>query len=186
MLLLSAAAILATVFQTPGALAKPSPEQMVWQDCELGMFLHFAPNTWQDSEGDQLTTPLAEINPTKLDTDQWARTAKSMGAKYLVFVAKHVGGFCWWQTQTTDYSVKATPWRGGKGDVMADLAKSCKKFGLKLGVYLSPADRRHGIDVGGRATNPVVQAEYTQIFRQQLTELLTKYGPISKSGLTEA
>jgi alpha-L-fucosidase len=162
----------------PNQLAKPSPQQIVWQDCEMGMFLHFAPNTWQDSEGDNLSTPLSQINPTQLDTDQWARTAKSMGAKYLVFVAKHVGGFCWWQTSTTDYSVKKTPWRGGKGDVMADVAKSCKKYGLKLGVYLSPADRYHHVDVGGKAADPAAQAQYQQMFRAQLTELLTKYGPI--------
>lgn len=142
------------------------------------MFLHFAPNTWQDLEYDALTTPLSQINPTKLDTDQWAKTAKSMGCNYLVFVAKHVGGFCWWQTDTTDYSVKNTPWRGGKGDVMADIEKSCKKYGLKLGVYLSPQDRKHGIEVGGQAKTPEGQAKYIKIFRTQLTELLTRYGPI--------
>jgi alpha-L-fucosidase len=159
-------------------LPTPSREQLVWQDAELGMFLHFAPNTWQDAEGDQLTTSLSQINPSKLDTDQWVRTARSMGAKYLVFVAKHVGGFCWWQTDTTDYSVRNIPWRGGKGDVMADVSQSCRKYGLKLGVYLSPADRKHDIEVGGRAHDPAKQAAYRQIFRRQLTELLTRYGPI--------
>ncbi|MBS1708764.1 MAG: alpha-L-fucosidase [Armatimonadetes bacterium] len=159
-------------------LCKPSPSQVAWQDAEVGMFVHFAPNTWQDLEYDNLSTPLSAINPTKLDTDQWARVAKSMGAKYLVFVAKHVGGFCWWQTATTEYSVKSTPWRGGKGDVMADVAKSCKKYGLKLGVYLSPADSKHGIEVGGKAKTPAGQDSYIKTFRTQLTELLTKYGPI--------
>lgn len=142
------------------------------------MFIHFAPNTWQDNEGDDLSTPLKDINPEKLDTDQWVRTAKGMGAKYIVFVAKHVGGFCWWQTETTDYSVKSIPWKKGKGDVMADLAKSCAKQGIKLGVYLSPMDRKHGVEVGGRAKNPADQAAYIKVFRTQLTELLTRYGPI--------
>ena len=174
----SVLAMLVMNLTTTPDLPKPSAEQLVWQDAEMGMFLHFAPNTWQDAEYDQLTTPLNQINPTKLDTDQWARTAKSMGAKYLVFVAKHVGGFCWWQTQTTDYSVKFIPWRSGKGDVMADVSKSCKKYGLKLGVYLSPADSKHGIEVGGRAKDPAKQAAYNEIFRTQLTELLTHYGPI--------
>lgn len=142
------------------------------------MFLHFAPNTWQDSEGDNLSTPLSKIDPKALDTDQWARVAKSMGASYIVFVAKHVGGFCWWQTATTDYSVKNAAWRNGKGDVMADLSRSCRKYGLKLGVYLSPADRKLGIEVGGRADTPEKQLAYQKTFRAQLTELLSKYGPI--------
>ncbi|MCO5297283.1 MAG: alpha-L-fucosidase [Fimbriimonadaceae bacterium] len=159
-------------------LPKPTPEQLAWQDAEIGMFIHFAPNTWQDNEGDDLSTPMSAIHPAKLDTDQWARTARSMGAKYIVFVAKHVGGFCWWQTTTTDYSVKSTPWKGGKGDVMADLAKSCQKFGLKLGVYLSPMDRKFGVAVGGKAKTPEVQSAYEKRFRTQLTELLSRYGPI--------
>lgn len=159
-------------------LPKPTPQQIQWQDAEIGMFVHFAPNTWQDNEGDDLSTPLGDIHPAQLDTDQWARTAKAMGAKYIVFVAKHVGGFCWWQTSTTDYSVKGIPWRGGKGDVMADLSKSCQKLGLKLGVYLSPMDRKFGVEVGGKAKTPERQAAYETLFRTQLTELLSKYGPI--------
>lgn len=159
-------------------LAKPTPEQLAWHATEIGMFLHFAPNTWQDNEGDDLSTPLSELNPSQLDTDQWARVAKSMGARYIVFVAKHIGGFCWWQTDTTDYSVKHTPWRDGKGDVMTDLARSCAKYDLKLGVYLSPMDRKFGVEVGGRARTPEQQAAYEKVFKTQLTELLTKYGPI--------
>ena len=157
-------------------LALPSAAQVAWADAEVGMFVHFAPNTWQDNEYDQLSTPLSALNPKELDTDQWVRVAQSMGAKYLVFVAKHVGGFCWWQTDTTEYSVKHTPWREGKGDVMRDLAQSCKKAGIRLGVYLSPADTKHGIEVGGRAPTPEKQQEYIQLFRKQLTELLTLYG----------
>ena len=160
------------------ALARPTPQQLAWADLELGMFIHFAPNTWQDSEYDTLQTPLEQLDPKALDTDQWVRVAKSMGAGYIVFVAKHVGGFCWWQTDTTDYSVKHTPWREGKGDVMKDLAESCRKAGIKLGVYLSPADRKHGIEVGGRAETPERQKAYEQVFRRQLTELLANYGPM--------
>ena len=160
------------------ALPRPTPAQLEWQDAEVGMFLHLAPNTWQDREYDDLSTPLSAINPTRLDTDQWARVAKSMGARYLVFVAKHVGGFCWWQTKTTDYGVRNIPWRGGKGDVMADLSRSCRKYGLRLGVYLSPQDERHNVDVGGRARDPSKQPAYDALFRRQLTELLANYGPI--------
>ena len=89
-------------------LARPSPEQLLWQDHEIGMFIHFSMNTWQDQEGDDLSTPLSTFNPGKLDTDQWAQVAANMGAGFVVLVAKHVGGFCLWPTQTTDYSIKNT------------------------------------------------------------------------------
>jgi len=164
--------------QDGAALAKPTPEQAAWQDMELGMFIHFAPNTWQDLEGDDRSTPLEKINPAALDTDQWVSVAESMGAKYIVFVAKHVGGFCMWQTDTTDYSIKNTAWRGGKGDVLADLSASCRKRGIKLGVYLSPRDDAHGVATGGKCSDPAKQAEYDKLYRQQLTEVLSKYGEL--------
>lgn len=157
-------------------LAVPTPDQLAWQQLELGMFIHMAPQTWQDTEVDNGSTPASAINPEKLDTDQWVAVAKSMGARYIVFVAKHEGGFCWWPTATTDYSVKSSPWRGGRGDVLADLSASCKKAGIKLGVYLSPQDKKHGIGVGGKANDPTKQAEYEKLFRQQLTEVLSNYG----------
>lgn len=160
------------------SLAKPTPQQAAWHDLEVGMFIHFAPNTWQDREYDDLSTPMEAINPEKLETEQWVDVAESMGAKYIVFVAKHTGGFCLWQTDTTDYSIKSTPWRGGKGDVLADLARSCKKRGMKLGVYLSPQDQRHGAGLGGRCATPEAQLAYDRLFRWQLAELLTRYGPL--------
>lgn len=176
--MLAALTIAATLLAQPdpAALPRPTPAQAAWADLEVGMFIHIAPQTWQDSEWDNLSTPLTAINPDKLDTNQWADVAVSMNAKYIVFVAKHEGGFCWWQTDTTDFSIKHTPWRGGKGDVMADLAASCKARGLGLGVYLSPQDKKHGVGVGGKAKDPAKQAEYEQVFRTQLTELLTRYG----------
>lgn len=162
------------------ALAKPTPEQAVWQDGELEMFLCLDPCTWQDREYDNHSTPLDRINPEKLDTDQWARVARSMGAKLILFVAKHTGGFCWWQTETSAYGVKETPWRGGKGDVMKDLSESCRKAGLKLGVYLSPRDDKFGARGGGKCATPKAQKVYNKVYRQQLTELLTRYGEISE------
>ena len=157
-------------------LALPTPDQIAWQDLEVGMFAHFAPNTWQDKESDDLSTPLSAINPAKLDTDQWARTALSLGAKYIVFVAKHQGGFCSWQTQTTEYSIRNTPWRGGKGDIVADIAASCRKFGLKLGVYICPRDDYFGAKTGGICATPELQRRYNTMYRQQLTEVLSRYG----------
>jgi alpha-L-fucosidase len=176
-LLLQAGGSLAA--EHPG-LALPSPQQAEWQDYEVGMFVHFAPNTWLDKEYDDLSKPLKDLNPSQLDTEQWAKVAETMGAKHIVFVAKHVGGFCWWQTDSTDYGARQIAWRGGKGDVMADLSRSCREHGLKLGVYLSPADRHFGVGVGGKAEDPAKQAGYQKVFRQQLTELLSRYGEIKE------
>jgi len=157
-------------------LARPTADQLAWHDLEVGMFIHLAPQTWQDSETDDGRTLLSEINPTKLDTDQWVRVAESMTAKYIVFVAKHEGGFCWWPTSTMDYSVKSIPWRGGRGDVLKDLSESCRKRGMKLGIYLSPQDRKHGAAIGGKTKDPTMQSEYERMFRTQLTEVLSQYG----------
>jgi alpha-L-fucosidase len=158
-------------------IAQPTAAQLAWQDLELGMFIHFGPNTWQDQEYDDRSTPLDTIRPD-IDTDQWVETAVGMGARYVVMVAKHVGGFCWWQTDTTEYSVRHIPWRNGTGDVMADLARSCAARGMQLGVYLSPRDDSVGAGGAGRCATPEAQAAYDRLYRQQLTELLTQYGPI--------
>jgi len=144
----------------------------------MGMFVHFAPNTYQDLESDNLSTPLSRINPTLLNTDQWAETALSMGARYVVFVAKHAGGFCMWQTKTTDYGIAQTPWKGGKGDVVAEISASCRKHGLKFGVYCSPRDDHFGAGVGAVCKTPEMQARYNKIYREQLTELFTRYGEL--------
>ena len=155
--------------------AIPSADQLAWQDLEIGMFVHFAPNTFQDKEGDDLSTPLSAINPD-IDTDNWAECALNLGAGYIVFVAKHQGGFCMWQTKTTKYSIGNTPWKGGHGDVLGDLSVSCKKRGLRLGVYLSPRDDYFGAGVGGVCKDPSRQAAYDAMYREQLTEVLTRYG----------
>lgn len=162
--------------------AKPTPEQVAWHEMEIEMFVHFAPNTWQNREYDNHATPLNKINPAQLDTDQWCEVARSFGAKQIIFVAKHIGGFCMWQTDTTDYSIKNTPYRNGQGDVMAELAKSCQKYGLKLGVYVYPGDAQWGADIGsgGRTKDPARQEAYNRVFRTQLTEVLTEYGEISE------
>jgi alpha-L-fucosidase len=144
------------------------------------MFLHFAPQTWRDSEFDDGTFPAGKIDPTALDCEQWADVAVASGAKYVVFVAKHEGGFCWWPTATTDYSVKASPWRGGKGDLVKEFSEACRRRGLAFGVYLSPQDKRHGALIGGRTKDASRQADYERMFRTQLTELLTGYGDLAE------
>lgn len=109
------------------------------------------------------------FNPSNLDTDQWAKVASEAGMKGLILVAKHHDGFCLWPSKFTDYSIKASPWKNGEGDVLGDLSKSCKKYGLKLGVYLSPWDRNHA-EYG--------RSEYVAYYYRQLEELMTEYGDI--------
>lgn len=158
-------------------LARPTPAQVAWQDLELGMFVHFAPNTWQDKEYDDRSLAPSAIMP-EVHAGQWADTAVALGARYIVLVAKHTGGFCLWQTDTTEYGIRNTPWKAGKGDVMADLAAACASRGLQLGVYLSPRDDSLGAGLSGRCATPERQAAYNDVYRRQLTELLTRYGPI--------
>ena len=153
----------------------PTADQLAWEDLEFGMFIHFAPNTWQNREYDDLSTPLSAIHPD-IDTDNWAQCAVNLGARYIVFVAKHAGGFCMWQTATTPYSIGHTPWEDGKGDVLRNLSASCHKFGLGLGVYVSPRDAYLGAGTGGVCKSPAQQANYNAIYRQQLSEVLSRYG----------
>ena len=160
----------------------PSAPQVKWHNYERIMFLHFAPNTWTGLSQDDNSLPLSRINPDQLNTDQWCQVAKSWGAKMIVFVAKHSGGFCWWQTNTTEYGVRNTPWKNGKGDVLAELSKSCGKYGLDLGVYIYPGDKSWGAGLGsgGRTKDPARQEAYNKVFRQQLTEVLSKYKPMKE------
>ncbi len=161
-------------------LPLPSKAQLRFQNYEQIMFLCIDPATWQGREFDDLSTPLKRINPSNLNTDQWCEVAKSWDAKLILFVAKHVGGFCWWQTNTTEYSIKNTPWKNGKGDVIMELSKSCKKFGLDLGIYVYPGDPHFDAPLGsgGVTKDPSKQEAYNRIYCQQMKEVLTRYGEI--------
>ncbi|MCK5729719.1 MAG: alpha-L-fucosidase [Draconibacterium sp.] len=161
-------------------LATPSKIQYKWHEQERIMFLCLDPCTWQGREYDNHSTSLDKINPKSLDTDQWCETAQLWGAKEILFVAKHTGGFCWWQTETTDYGIKDTPYKNGKGDVLKELSESCKKFGLNLGVYVYPGDETWGAGIGsgGQTKDPSKQEAYNEVFRTQLEETLANYGEV--------
>jgi len=155
----------------------PSENQLRWQDMEFYAFIHFSTNTFTDQEwGYGAAEDAKRFNPTQLDCDQWARVCKEAGMKGVILTAKHHSGFCLWPTETTDYSIKNCPWKNGKGDIVGDLAKACKKYGLKLGIYISPWDRNnasYGI-LNSDGSSPYVQT----IFRKQIEECLTRYGTI--------
>src|ERR1022692_729135 len=120
---------------------KPAPQQTAWQDLEFGVILHFSTNTFLDREWGDGTADPKVFNPTQFDPDQWMKAIRDSVAKYVVLVAKHHDGFCLWPTEQTEYSVKKSPWKNGKGDVVGDVARSARKYGLRFGVYLSPWDR---------------------------------------------
>lgn len=179
-LIVSALAVRVAGQTVQPAVPLPDAAQLRWQNYEQTMFIHYNPTTWTNREYDDLSLPLSRMNPDKLSTDQWCRVAKSWGAKLIVFVAKHTGGFCWWQTKTTDYGVSHIPWMNGKGDVLKMLSESCKKYGLDLGVYIYPGDEKWGAGIGsgGKTSDPAKQEAYNEVFRRQLTEVLSLYGPI--------
>ncbi len=148
----------------------PTPSQLVWQRDELAIFLHFGVNTFTDREwGDGHEDP-AIFDPTALDARQWARTARTAGFKAMILTAKHHDGFCLWPTATTRHSVASSPWRGGEGDVVREFTDACRAEGLRAGLYLSPWDRNAAV----YGDSP----RYDEFYTTQLTELLTRYGPI--------
>ena len=175
---LCALAFAAGAGESSAHLPIPTPEQVAWHEAGMGLFFHWAPNVYQGAEGDNRSTPRDKINPDLFNADQWVEAVKAANAGYMIFVAKHVGGYCAWQTKTTDYSLRTSPWKQGRGDMLAELAKACQSRGVRLGVYLCPRDDTQGAGDGGRAPSPEKQAAYNETYRRQLKEILTGYGPM--------
>lgn len=119
----------------------PSEAQLRWQQMEYNMFVHFGPNTFSGLEWGEGTEPEDLFCPTDLDCRQWAATAKAAGMKGIIITAKHHDGFCLWPNPESTHTVAQSNWRGGKGDVLAELAEACREYGLGFGVYISPWDR---------------------------------------------
>jgi alpha-L-fucosidase len=149
---------------------KPSPQQVEWQDLEMGAIIHFGPNTFLDQEWGDGTADAKLFNPTQFDPEQWMQALRSAGFKYVIFVAKHHDGFCLWPTAQTDYSVKSSAWENGRGDVVKRVEEAARKYGLRFGVYLSPWDRHDP-----RYSN---SAEYDKYYVEELDELLQGYGDL--------
>ncbi|RIX52501.1 hypothetical protein D3P08_12995 [Paenibacillus nanensis] len=197
--------------ECPAALAakasmvRPEPRQVAWQQYEQTAFLHYGINTYYDVEWGNFNEDPNRFQPTELDTDQWARTLKESGFKLAILTVKHHDGFLLYPSRYTDFDVASSSWRNGSGDVLREFVDSMRKYGIKVGVYLSPADHREytkgtfgngsprvmrtiptlveGDDRAGDTSLPAFQlpaTDYGAIMLNELYEVLTQYGPIDE------
>jgi alpha-L-fucosidase len=144
-----------------------NPTQIEQIERGYGMFIHFGVNTFNEIEWSNGKLPASSFNPTDLDCDQWVKVAKEAGFKYVILITKHHDGFCLWDSKYTEYDVASA---SVKTDIVAEVSKACKKYGLKLGLYYSLWDRNF---VGYKNDE-----KYNEYMKNQLTELMTNYGEI--------
>ena len=165
--------LLISFFAPPEPIgAIPSSRQLAWHDREMYAFIHFGVNTFSNEEWGHGNEDPESFNPSELNTDQWCKVFKDSGLTGVVITAKHHDGFCLWPSTLTDHSVKYSPWKNGNGDILKDLSASCQKYGLHLGVYLSPWDRNNPVYGKGQ--------EYNEYFANQLRDILSNYGPMTE------
>ncbi len=186
----------------------PSPRQLAWQRLEETTFIHFGVNTFDGREWGTGTEDPNIFQPTGLNTDQWASTLKDAGFKEAVLTAKHHDGFLLFPSKYSTFSVASdNAWLGGKGDVVKSYADSMRKYGLKVGLYISPADLHENLSGGKFANGSPSRAvtipsdssevvngqtfhfnsdDYNTYYENTLYELLTRYGPVSEIWLDGA
>jgi len=147
----------------------PSPRQINWQETEMYCIIHFGPDTFTDKEWGYGDEDPGIFNPETFDALKIVGAAKKGGFKGIIVVAKHHDGFCLWPTQTTTHNISQSPYKNGKGDILREYQKACDQLGMKMGVYCSPWDRNSSL---------YGKSDYINLYRQQLKELYTNYGPL--------
>lgn len=152
-------------------MATMKKEQLEFLNWEFGVFFHFGIRTFNEGHVDWDMKPMAleSFNPTELDCEEWISTICQAGAKYAILVCKHHDGFANWPSAYTEYCVKNTPWKEGKGDVVREYVNACRKYGIKVGLYYSPAQF---------GSSEMKATDYDEYFINQIRELLTGYGKI--------
>jgi alpha-L-fucosidase len=158
-----------TVTPPSPVLPLPTERQLAWHEMEQYAFVHFTTNTFTDKEWGFGDEKESVFNPTAMDVTQWTKTIKAAGLNGLVLTCKHHDGFCLWPSQYTEHSVKNSPYKNGKGNVVDEVEKACRADGLKFGVYLSPWDRNRA-DYGSPS--------YVEYYRNQLKELFEAHSPV--------
>jgi alpha-L-fucosidase len=147
----------------------PSARQLLSEHEELYGFIHFGVNTFTDKEWGEGSEKESVFNPTDFNAEQIVQAFKEGGFKGVILTCKHHDGFCLWPSAYTEHSVKNSPWRGGKGDVVKEISEACRRLGMRFGIYLSPWDRNSAF---------YGKPDYLIYYKNQLRELLTHYGPI--------
>lgn len=158
----------------PVSSAKPNKAQQKQINRKYGMFLHFGINTFHDQEWTDGSKPASSYAPTTIDADQWIKSAKDAGMKYVILVTKHHDGFCLWDSKYTDYDVDSS---GNATNVVEAVAKACKKYGIGLGLYYSLWDRK----ANAKTKDSTLDAAYNTYMIRQLNELMDitkKYTPL--------
>ncbi|MBQ7180574.1 MAG: alpha-L-fucosidase [Bacteroidaceae bacterium] len=168
----------------PEKIVTPSKAQLEWADAEIGVLLHLDMPVYHPEynhrEYGTHPDPMT-FNPTELNTDQWLETAQKLGAKYAVLTAKHGSGFTLWPTKTHEYNVSNCPYKDGKGDIVAEFVASCRKYGIRPGIYANMSTNGYlWVDNPGlvQPGSPITQEQYADIIQRQLTELWSNYGEL--------
>jgi len=167
----------------------PNKRQLAWQEAELGVVFHYDLHVFDGvkyGQGNNRIDPVEDyqiFNPEKLDTDQWVKAAKDAGAKFAILTATHETGFALFQSKVNPYSVKALNWKDGKGDVVADFVASCRKYGIKPGIYLGIRWNSflgvHDFKVNGEGDfKKNRQQWYNRMVEGMVKEICTNYGEL--------